>query len=62
MLATLEAPAREAVKYERVVFENEVDGVNPFLGEPSLDVNAAWASILKCTELTQDQSLTFLEC
>ncbi|MCJ1403047.1 hypothetical protein MMC11_006269 [Xylographa trunciseda] len=50
-LNLISSPAREAVKYERVVFENEVDGVNPFLGEPSPEVDAAWSSILKCTEL-----------
>lgn len=41
-----EAPAREALKYEKQVFHSYVDG-NPFAGPPRPELDEAWHNLLR---------------
>ncbi|KAK5997737.1 hypothetical protein PT974_00094 [Cladobotryum mycophilum] len=43
----VQSPAREAVVYERLLVNNDLDAENPFKGEPQQHNNDAWNDLVK---------------
>lgn len=41
------APARQAVKYDRITFDGNLDKPSPFRGPPSDQLDAAWSELMK---------------
>lgn len=54
-------PARDAVEYERVLLDNNLDEVNPFKGNPRPELDEAWGSILQCMSIESISGDTILD-
>jgi len=54
--STLYTPARQAVKYDRVTFDGNLDKPTPYRGPPSDELDAAWGELLSHSSirLTED--------
>lgn len=50
------APARDAIKFERVTFHGSLNATNPYKGPPSPELDAAWHDLLAYTAIRVSSS------